>query len=78
MSKIIKVTIEATAGAGKSALAHAIADGCKHYGIKCSITGLEDDRPGLLESTWTERMKALAAKGHTVEIETTQLRRAAR
>lgn len=80
MSNIIKITVESTAGAGKSCVAFAIAEALRQHGLECTIGGCEDEYPGAIERSWRERIKTVAAAGEptgkrTVEITTKQLRR---
>lgn len=72
MSNTIKVTVESTAGAGKSSVAFAIADALKQHGIECTINGCEDEAPGAMERTWRERIRSVAKAGRAVNIETKQ------
>ena len=69
---IPKIIIKGKTGTGKSALAWAIKDTLKVYGIKCEVTGCEDELPGEMDASWQKRIKSLADK--TITIETIQLR----
>lgn len=75
MSNTIKITVESTAGAGKSSVAFAIAAALREHGIECTIGGIEDALPGVMERTWRDRIKSVAKGKRTVEITTKQLRR---
>lgn len=80
MSNVIKITVESTAGMGKSCVAFAIADALRAHGLECTVGGCEDEVPGAMERTWRERIKTVASAKEphgkrTVEITTRQLKR---
>ncbi len=68
-----KIEIKGHTATGKSSLAWAIKDALEAHGIKCEVTGCEDERPGAMDASWRKRIKALSGK--TVTVETIQLRR---
>jgi DNA helicase TIP49 (TBP-interacting protein) len=68
-----KIEIKGKAATGKSALAFAIKSALAEHGIACEITGSEDERAGVMEASWKDRLSSL--KGKTVTIETIQQRR---
>jgi Mg-chelatase subunit ChlI len=71
MKHIPVIQIHGRAGTGKSCLAFAIKDLLEKNGISVGITGCEDEKPGVMESTWQDRLNSL--KGTTVLIATVQL-----
>lgn len=75
MSNIIKITVESTAGAGKSSVAFAIAEALRQHGLECTIGGVEDEYPGAMERSWRDRIKTVAGQKRPVEITTKNLRR---
>ena len=72
MGNIIKITIESTAGAGKSCVAFSIAKMLREHGLQAEIGGLElnDDYPGVQEQQWRDRLATVARRETVVKIET--------
>jgi nitrogenase subunit NifH len=71
----LKIKIVGLAGEGKSSIAYAIKSTLAEHGMNISISGCEDEKAGVIESTWTKRIKGL--KGSTIEIETMRAKRGA-
>lgn len=72
MSNKIEITIESNPGSGKSSVANAIKHMLESYGIKCSVTGCEDEIQGEIERTWHHRLNTIASRGASVNIVTKQ------
>jgi len=53
----LNIQIEGIIGSGKSAVAHAIKNALIPFGVEVEISGCEDEKPGVLERDWEERLK---------------------
>lgn len=56
------IKIEGPSMSGKSALAWAIQETLKQYGIVIKVTGCEDEEPYVMDKTWENRLKKLKNK----------------
>lgn len=68
--KTPQIKIIGRTGSGKSSIAQAIKTSLAAHNINCEISGCEDERLGVMEATWKERLATLAGK--SVSIKTIQ------
>lgn len=73
MKQLPTIQISGETDSGKSTLAYAIKWFLECYGIKCKISGREDESEVLADVVWGKRIKSLS--GGTVNIKTLQLHR---
>lgn len=73
--KVPKIEIKGSAGSGKTTLARIIKAALEAHGIKCEVTGHEDETSQQIEACWQDRIKSFSDKTVAVAIETIQLRR---
>lgn len=57
-----KIEIKGPAGSGKSCLAWAIKHILAQHGVTVQISGCEDEEPGEMDQSWSERLRSLQGK----------------